>query len=118
YVRGRVSFSGVFLSCRSRHTRCLSDWSSDVCSSHLQHPRIGVVLMPGIQAHGTRSRTPIPRNLLFAREIMTTSGRQVIAIADERSEERRVGKEWRRGGVPALTLKDVGGASGVRVSSS
>jgi hypothetical protein len=50
---------------------------------HDQHRRAGVVLMPGIQAHGTRSRTPIPRNLLFARQIMTPSGRQIIAIADE-----------------------------------
>jgi len=50
---------------------------------HDQHPRIGVVLMPGIQAHGIRARTPTPRNLLFAREVMTPSGRQIIAIADE-----------------------------------
>src|SRR5205814_6886450 len=26
-----------FFSSRSRHTRCLSDWSSDVCSSDLAH---------------------------------------------------------------------------------
>src|SRR5437899_171600 len=26
-----------FFSSRRRHTRCLSDWSSDVCSSDLQH---------------------------------------------------------------------------------
>src|SRR5712691_1046354 len=60
-----------------------ADGESLLAMLHDQHPRIGVVLMPGIQAHGERSRTQIPRNLLFAREIMTTSGRQVIAIADE-----------------------------------
>src|SRR5258705_2470264 len=27
---------GFFCSSRSRHTRCLSDWSSDVCSSDLE----------------------------------------------------------------------------------
>src|ERR1035438_10158314 len=27
-----------FFSSRRRHTRCLSDWSSDVCSSDLQTP--------------------------------------------------------------------------------
>src|SRR5262245_63005673 len=32
----RVLFSGFFFSSRRRHTRCLSDWSSDVCSSDLQ----------------------------------------------------------------------------------
>src|SRR5262245_4736269 len=28
-----------FFSSRRRHTRCLSDWSSDVCSSDLEHIR-------------------------------------------------------------------------------
>src|SRR5205814_2526456 len=31
-----ASSRGVFVSSRRRHTRCLSDWSSDVCSSDLQ----------------------------------------------------------------------------------
>src|SRR5258705_4631573 len=30
-----VSFCFFFFSSRRRHTRCLSDWSSDVCSSDL-----------------------------------------------------------------------------------
>jgi hypothetical protein len=60
-----------------------ADAGSLLSMLHDQHRRAGVVLMPGIQAHGTRSRTPIPRNLLFARQIMTPSGRQIIAIADE-----------------------------------
>src|SRR5262245_62247966 len=34
-VYSSVSF--FFFSSRRRHTRCLSDWSSDVCSSDLQH---------------------------------------------------------------------------------
>src|SRR5258705_11836617 len=33
-----------FFSSRRRHTRCLSDWSSDVCSSDLPEPRwLGMV---------------------------------------------------------------------------
>src|ERR1035441_10812103 len=32
---GRVLLYIVFFSSRRRHTRCLSDWSSDVCSSDL-----------------------------------------------------------------------------------
>src|SRR5205814_8032594 len=31
-------FLFFFFSCRRRHTRCLSDWSSDVCSSDLGCP--------------------------------------------------------------------------------
>src|ERR1039458_10708740 len=31
-----------FFSSRRRHTRCLSDWSSDVCSSDLQEDRMGL----------------------------------------------------------------------------
>lgn len=46
--------------------------------------RAGVVLMPGIQAHGARVRTRTPRNLLFAREIVTTNGRRVVAASIER----------------------------------
>src|SRR5437899_6864959 len=34
-----IIFSFFFFSSRRRHTRCLSDWSSDVCSSDL-HPQI------------------------------------------------------------------------------
>src|SRR5258705_5418129 len=30
-----ASYSSFFFSSRRRHTRCLSDWSSDVCSSDL-----------------------------------------------------------------------------------
>src|SRR5262245_63050148 len=33
------SLHGFFFSSRSRHTRCLSDWSSDVCSSDLMLPK-------------------------------------------------------------------------------
>src|SRR5438093_734742 len=31
--------STFFFSSRRRHTRLVSDWSSDVCSSDLHHPR-------------------------------------------------------------------------------
>src|ERR1035438_8799041 len=35
-----------FFSSRRRHTRCLSDWSSDVCSSDLQLPEVRDIAMP------------------------------------------------------------------------
>src|SRR5438045_9688786 len=63
-----------FFSSRRRHTRCLSDWSSDVCSSDLPQPRTAGVLYV----------TATPCSL-------SRCGR---------SEERRVGKECGRRGAP------------------
>ena len=60
-----------------------ADGESLMAMLHDQHPRIGVVLMPGVQAHGVRVNTSTPRNILFARDVMTPSGRQIIIIADE-----------------------------------
>jgi hypothetical protein len=50
----------------------------------LQRIRAGVVLMPGVQAHGERVRTRTPKNFQFAREIVTPAGRQLILASDER----------------------------------
>src|SRR5438045_5397655 len=58
-----------FFSSRRRHTRCLSDWSSDVCSSDLTSP-CGV-------------------------SIKDLSGARHFPPWKPRSEERRVGKECR-----------------------
>src|SRR5262245_66343470 len=61
-----------FFSSRRRHTRCLSDWSSDVCSSDLTAaPPFKNVIMNGGAA----------------------VGKSPIMPASPRSEERRVGKE-------------------------
>jgi hypothetical protein len=49
-----------------------------------QRRRAGVLLMPGVQAHGERVRTRTPRNFKFAREIITPAGRQVILASDQR----------------------------------
>src|SRR5262245_64012683 len=84
-----------FFSSRRRHTRCLSDWSSDVCSSDLAYggpgqrrdedvARLG--LPPGVH-DGTAPATddlPVPHPRLG-----------VDGLPDRRSEERRVGKEVR-----------------------
>src|SRR5215212_11217407 len=60
-----------FFSSRRRHTRCLSDWSSDVCSSDL-------TLLTGA------AESPADKQAVV----------EVLA-ASVRSEERRVGKECR-----------------------
>src|SRR5437899_10606005 len=64
-----------FFSSRRRHTRCLSDWSSDVCSSDLSPP----------YARPASTTNGLPRY---------TAGGRVVEV---RSEERRVGKECRSG---------------------
>src|SRR5262247_1448979 len=43
-----------FLSSRRRHTRCLSDWSSDVCSSDLPAPAGDIHPFAGFQAEPGR----------------------------------------------------------------
>src|SRR5258705_11419797 len=74
-----------FVSSRRRHTRCLSDWSSDVCSSDLargeaerEMQRVAGAAV-GLVAAPKRDQTRLARPRLLAK----------------RSEERRVGKECR-----------------------
>ena len=43
----------------------------------------GVVLIPGIPGAGARARTPRPKNMLFAHEVTTPKGRQVIVATDQ-----------------------------------
>src|SRR5205814_7710193 len=95
-------------------TRCLSDWSSDVCSSDLVPPRrYGAV---GLPLEGTRvsleplddgsglkqlivsSATVMKRRigLVEDRSVDALRAPGTVATGDVfRSEERRVGKEWR-----------------------
>src|SRR5437899_12535832 len=68
-----------FFSSRRRHTRCLSDWSSDVCSSDLYAYRSSL------------NRTMVNHLEAKAQMLMRT----VDLRPDDRSEERRVGKECR-----------------------
>src|SRR5438046_8514222 len=75
-------FFFFFFSSRRRHTRLVSDWSSDVCSSDLGYifgeAAIGLfVLMSELRVMSAAS---------------ASSG---VAPATARSEERRVGKECR-----------------------
>src|SRR5262245_63424510 len=69
-------FFFFFFSSRRRHTRCLSDWSSDVCSSDLSAETSRI-----ISGASTGSGAKIPPCCRRA--------------TSARSEERRVGKECR-----------------------
>src|SRR5205814_7914067 len=98
------------------HTRCLSDWSSDVCSSDLRAGAAFVnaeMMLAGGKWDTFRMLTHpgtaiIPAGLVAA-ELEGAPGKEYITgiaaayevmerLAAERSEERRVGKEGRGGG--------------------
>src|SRR5436853_7011723 len=68
-----------FCSSRRRHTRCLSDWSSDVCSSDLAR-----------RPHQSPGKAGSRRSKRWPRTRDTRSA--------SRSEERRVGKSVDLGG--------------------
>src|SRR5690625_5648631 len=89
-----VSFAMVYLfffSSRRRHTRWPRDWSSDVCSSDLDHGRAHARPSP-------RSYLSVPDasdRIDFVRPGAPSDPPLQEARTVERSEERRVGKEWR-----------------------
>src|SRR5438046_9945733 len=86
-----------FFSSRRRHTRLVSDWSSDVCSSDLT---------PGDDVRRIVWRAFARTGQLLVRESEQGITDKVTILLDQnaehhsRSEERRVGKEcrsrWRR----------------------
>src|SRR2546427_3211274 len=88
-----------FFSSRRRHTRFDCDWSSDVCSSDLDEilsradPRQARPDRPGTESH------PRPAEGVRARDDRRPRGDERLARLhrgeDDRSEERRVGKECR-----------------------
>src|SRR5439155_17334644 len=94
-----------FFSSRRRHTRWPRDWSSDVCSSDLQieeyrdrfgrylgRVRAGVIdARPGVELVSLRDReagVDVDDRDILRFELEGNAG-------SPRSEERRVGKEWR-----------------------
>src|SRR5207302_5304560 len=86
----RVCF--FFFSSRRRHTRFSRDWSSDVCSSDLPAGRFGSVAPRAVAAPN------LPAGGAFAAAGGPAAGTQLYVMhpdGGERSEERRVGKEWR-----------------------
>src|SRR5690606_40351131 len=100
-------------SSRRRHTRFSRDWSSDVCSSDLDaisKDRYPTLLADRIsQALTTAFDSAVPVrirsysdtliDLSFNRRFIMQDGK-VRTNPGRRSEERRVGKEWRWRGWP------------------
>src|SRR2546422_5158044 len=84
-----------FFSSRRRHTRCSRDWSSDVCSSDLltlKHDALN--RFPMVDAVGTTKYTYYAGGLLNTEDGPWSSD-TVSYTYNNRSEERRVGKECR-----------------------
>src|SRR5205814_5681733 len=79
-----VLFFFFFFSSRRRHTRCLSDWSSDVCSSDLE-------LFDETEVAAARGGMDLAVDVRLAHPARDELG-ELRAV---RSEERRVGKECR-----------------------
>src|SRR5438067_13779190 len=78
-----------FFSSRRRHTRSKRDWSSDVCSSDLE--------LQGYLADYPASKSVEHLRGLLA-QVVARLVRHELYVASfylARSEERRVGKEWR-----------------------
>src|SRR5262245_65541462 len=85
-----------FFSSRRRHTRCLSDWSSDVCSSDLGTcPACATSYIRVLQASTAPPSMRIPHEP------------QIIIRQLLRSEERRVGKECRSRWSPSNEKKKI-----------
>src|SRR5262249_56351695 len=76
-----------FFSSRRRHTRLVSDWSSDVCSSDLDLFRTLEFFLGG------DSKIEKEHGVAKTRQLLVVPGHE--HLFGERSEERRVGKEGR-----------------------
>src|SRR5947199_3655001 len=90
-------FFFFFFSSRRRHTRCLSDWSSDVCSSDLSASMVSSGAGATIEAELIDAAGATV--LEVRRKVSVAAGKDAEIEIDQpvksRSEERRVGKEWR-----------------------
>src|SRR5205085_4025451 len=80
-----------FFSSRRRHTRFDCDWSSDVCSSDLPTPATWAINQVA------RSAPRAVAKLIEAGRTLREAQTE-LKSGDERSEERRVGKECRSRG--------------------
>src|SRR5262249_56079764 len=95
---GALGLDGVlvfFFSSRRRHTRLVSDWSSDVCSSDLFCRNGFALLYWKLPPLNTRESIPAKLKVM-------SSARWPWTPKNPRSEERRVGKEggaWWKAGV-------------------
>src|SRR5205814_3450050 len=91
----RMNMIFFFFSSRRRHTRCLSDWSSDVCSSDLLWNTAGglggIALAWLLDREQARAAEPAPASSARPPHF-APKAKRVVQIFCCRSEERRVGE--------------------------
>src|SRR5262249_59956160 len=100
--------SVFFFSSRRRHTRLVSDWSSDVCSSDLRRQtKTRKCSAAKVAAKRSKSRAKRRKRAAHAKARSTThlrgsktKPRLASGSLTTRSEERRVGKGGRTRGGP------------------
>src|SRR3712207_7307976 len=89
----------LFFSSRRRHTRYWRDWSSDVCSSDLPFaPFCGLIHLPRFSVLNKSNNllhSPQGVQKMSSKVPLPPSEFSDLSSDDERSEERRVGKEGR-----------------------
>src|SRR5437867_7141182 len=89
-----------FFSSRRRHTRSYGDWSSDVCSSDLDVEVVAIEVDPLLDDQFVGLLEPPFARLGIAQVQQPIAARFAelpFRMLLVRSEERRVGKEWRSG---------------------
>src|SRR5437762_12250715 len=91
-----------FFSSRRRHTRYIGDWSSDVCSSDLAW---------STQTYSGNGPDFMPNEP----PTWPVNMRRRLGSTLRRSEERRVGKEWKCGWMEDLETGEMAGGGGWRV---
>src|SRR5690606_39482644 len=104
---------GFFFSSRRRHTRLSRDWSSDVCSSDLfcspLYRNKGAYLIGRIYTPEEQWPLAIPfvhrEGEGIRIDALITDEADVSIIFSFRSDERRVGKEWRSRGSAARSCE-------------
>src|SRR5690606_41048510 len=99
-----------FFSSRRRHTRFSRDWSSDVCSSDLKPTTQACGLLYDLtslqrEANGrfgfsAKTTLQLAQSLYERHKALTYPRTDSRALPEDRSEERRVGKECRSGWAP------------------
>src|SRR5699024_11337215 len=85
-----------FFSSRRRHTRSKRDWSSDVCSSDLAS---ALTIVSCAEVNRFSRRDTKSRSSSMTVKCPKRCSKGCVSAAN-RSEERRVGKEWRARGGP------------------
>src|SRR5205814_10616544 len=86
-----------FFSSRRRHTRCLSDWSSDVCSSDLDDPRTCVETHRNDERLAAAAHSPQAKSFRRKRSEVRRVGKSVDLGSRRRNKKKKNRKKREKG---------------------